>query len=770
MVFGRKIASLFLLSGACFSAAIDHQSRPLPVDKLLKASSFAQFAQPQISPDGKWAAYVVTHESSSDSPHAPDLVLRTGIRQTPFSGDVYISSTEGGPAREITEGRNNSWALSWSPDGHYLAFLSDRDSSDQAKVWLWEDNTNRMRKVADVPIRADRIRWLPDSKHLIVGALPEGVTPSEYVAHELAPESADLDGRAAQGSTALVYRATSEDERERAGSHQGRLEGTLSDLALVDVASGNVLRIDRGHRISKYAPSPDGSRIAFTVVTRFEDSTTDQMLFDLVAFTIATNKREILASGIQLSYQGEFSWSPDGSQLAYQTGGPNANGDCYVVGLTDKTSRNITTLPEKKGRWNWWPPLWDSSGHNVYFLENGALWRASPGRAKADQLARIPAHTIFQLVAFEDNRLWSADGDKTTVVLANREETNESGFFSINLQSGHASQLLEDGHCFTCAVQDHQVSVSRNKLAYFENDAASPIELWATAPGFNNPHQLTHLNPELEAFEFGSSRLVEWYSLDGEKLKGALLLPAGYVAGKRYPLIVNVYGGVLYSSNLRFFGLGYGNIDNMQLFATRGYAVLLPDAPQHVGTPMLDLAKTVLPGINKIVEIGIADVDRLGIMGQSYGGYSTLSLIVQTARFKAAIMADGPGDLIAGYGEMKRDGSAYLVSSAEQGQFLMGGTPWQFRDRYIENSPFFYLDRINTPLLIIHGADDGNIAPFLSDQVFVGLRRLGKKVEYAKYVGEGHSPTYWRYANQLDYCNRALEWFDKYLKPEQHTQ
>ena len=124
---------------------------------------------------------------------------------------------------------------------------------------------------------------------------------------------------------------------------------------------------------------------------------------------------------------------------------------------------------------------------------------------------------------------------------------------------------------------------------------------------------------------------------DGEALHGALLLPSKYQKGQRYPLVVWVYGGELESNRLDTSGFAY-DIVNMQLLATRGYAVLLPDSPQHDGgSPMADLAKTVLPGVNKVIEMGIADPERLGVMGHSGGGYSTLALIVQTKRFKGAV-------------------------------------------------------------------------------------------------------------------------------------
>jgi dipeptidyl aminopeptidase/acylaminoacyl peptidase len=308
------------------------------------------------------------------------------------------------------------------------------------------------------------------------------------------------------------------------------------------------------------------------------------------------------------------------------------------------------------------------------------------------------------------------------------------------------------------------VTADEQHVVYFAEDARQDEDLWISDAQFRNSRRLTHLNPQFDAQSMGHAQLVHWLAENGEPLQGVLLLPVDYKEGVRYPLLVWVYGGVSLSDHFDRFGLAYRGVFNMQLFATRGYAVLLPDAPLRLGTPMLDLALTVLPGVNKIIEMGIADPNRLGVMGHSYGGYSTLGLIVQTSRFKAAVDIDGLGDLGAAYGEMDSDGTAFDTAIEETGQGQMGGTPWQFRDRYVENSPIFYLNRTNTPLLIIHGSDDKTVAPFLGDEIFVGLRRLGKEVEYAKYQGEGHSPLYWSYANQVDVANRMISWFDAHLK------
>jgi dipeptidyl aminopeptidase/acylaminoacyl peptidase len=199
----------------------------------------------------------------------------------------------------------------------------------------------------------------------------------------------------------------------------------------------------------------------------------------------------------------------------------------------------------------------------------------------------------------------------------------------------------------------------------------------------------------------------------------------------------------------------------MHVLATRDFAVLFPDAPLDKGAPLRDLARTVLPGVNAAVELGFADPDRLAVMGQSYGSYCTLALLTQTTRFKAAIITAAVlhPDLFADYLSMGQDGTSGSTGYYEHGQGNMGGTPWEFHQRYYENSPIFSFDRIQTPLLIGQGDKDGRL--IASDATFVALRRLGKEVEYRIYENEGHVIS--RRANVLDFWKRRLEFLDEHL-------
>jgi dipeptidyl aminopeptidase/acylaminoacyl peptidase len=119
--------------------------------------------------------------------------------------------------------------------------------------------------------------------------------------------------------------------------------------------------------------------------------------------------------------------------------------------------------------------------------------------------------------------------------------------------------------------------------------------------------------------------------------------------------------------------------------------------------------------------------------------------------------------LFSQYGEMREDGSAVGINWSEKDQGRMGGHPWEFRQRYIENSPYFFLDRVRTPVLLLHGGADRTVLPQRAEETFVALRRLGREVELVEYEGEAHHPGSWSVANATDYWQRIFDWFDRYM-------
>lgn len=750
-------------------------AQPLSIEDAVKARAFSDCSPLAFSPDGKSVAYVVqdAQRTRYSAEGAARFYAATGLLARAQGSDVWIANAENGEARNLTAGIGDNWRPTWSPNGRYLAFLSTRDGSGQTRLWLWDATADRLRKASDENVRPtleNEIVWLPDSKGILITTVPQGMTVDEYVQEVSAPPNGEVrPGNTASSARVRVFRAAAID----AGKGQvvradlfNLKSNFFHDLTRIDVASGRSSVVVDRQMIESFAVSPDSRRIAYARPTRFLAPGSPQLVYDLTVVNLSDLHVQVAVPNALLD--GAAVWSPDSSRLAYR----ECSGKCdyYEITLGGGSIRKLSLLPVNRYNGAIEAPLWDKQGEHIYFVFEGALWRSSVTTGVSTEVGRIQGRRILYRIAQPQGTLWTPGGGQSTVVLAYDDDTKQDGFYRIDLRTGLSTKLLEDGKCYTCTglgtdLGSYLAAASQDgrRVAYFVEDAAHPPDLWINNDNFDRARRLTHLNPQLEQYKMGSARLVSWLSDDGHILKGAVLLPPDYQDGKRYPLVVWVYRQDFLSNKLNHFGFGeYPGPLNLQLLATRGYAVLFPDAREEVGFPMAGLEKSVLPGVSKLVELGIADPDRLAVMGHSFGGYSALALIVQTKRFKAAVEISGFGNLLGLYGTMLEDGTAVGYRA---GEVILGGNPWQVPERYRENSPLTYLDRVETPLLIVHGSHDFSaVAPFLADELFTDLRRLGKEVEFVKYEGEDHVPRDWSFPNQEDLGNRIIAWLDRYLR------
>jgi dipeptidyl aminopeptidase/acylaminoacyl peptidase len=770
----RLWLAVALCLGSAWSAALA-DAPPLSVEDALDQRTFGIRIPIDVSPDGQWVAY--TLEVPGRRRPTGELRFfffsRTGAPVEALGCDVWLTNIRTGESKNLTQGQGTSWAPVWSPDGRSLAFCSDRDG--QARVWLWERDTGKLRPVCDAVVRPlfgfEVVRWSPDGKHLLMKLLPEDLSVESAADLISGPPPRPTGERGKSGVTVTVYRspaATGAAATRQPESHTGAswTNRYLADLALIDVASGEVRRLARRHKPLGFWFSPDGRQVAFTSFLGIKGVASQQPLYDLHVIRLSDGADRVVAARLPLDYGITVSWSPDGKRLAYVTAGPNSGGECYSVAADGGEPVRLGTGRHPPFDGDYRPPLWDAEGRWLYVLGGGALWKVSAGGDAPTRVTRDWARKPLEILTAGPGRVWSPDGGRSVVVAARDEDTKEVGFYRVDLATGRPTPLWEGqqsfsgGALFTC-----RVTPDGKAVVYAAEDARHPADLWVADADFRSRRRLTRINPHLERYALGDSRLVRWRGLDGEVLRGALLLPAGHREGRRYPMVVKVYAGADLSNSVSRFGLSGTGVENMQLLASRGYAVLLPDSAAPRGHPMFGVLKTVMPGVDRVVQMGIADPERLGVMGHSYGGYSTLALLVQTTRFKAAVVSAGIGDLVSEYGQLGRDGDSFGIGWAEEGQGGMGGPPWQHPQRYLENSPVFYLDRVTTPVLLIHGALDEAVPAAQAAEVFVGLRRLGKEVVYARYEGEEHWQGTWGRANVEDYWSRVVEWFDSHLGP-----
>jgi hypothetical protein len=326
---------------------------------------------------------------------------------------------------------------------------------------------------------------------------------------------------------------------------------------------------------------------------------------------------------------------------------------------------------------------------------------------------------------------------------------------------GYMEALYEFGVCDVstgaCRKADKQVALDdfstwRSRLAEIFPDTKWP-EPDSVVDEKNTPDPRSR-------YTLGTSRMLRWKSPDGAPGAASLLLPPDYREGTRLPLIVWVYGND--KGSVKGFNWGRGVFD-FQVLATRGYAVLYPDTPVGVGSVRRDIFRGVMHAVDAAIAQGFADQNRLAIMGQSGGSQSVLSVIGLTQRFKAAVVTGSVNhpDLVAAYLQGGPEAPPDQIGRYyERSDPRMAGTPWEYRERYIVNSPIYDFDKIQTPVLMGKGDNDSDDR-FASDAIFLALRRLGKTVEYRVYRGETHVIS--RPANVVDFWKRRLEFLAKYL-------
>ncbi len=786
-----RLRSAFFLSVAgFFPLTARAQVRPLKIEDAIGAYNIqTQSLLGVISPDGRFVAHTVCDPQRARRDSADNGADTKNSPYFSVGCDLHVTSLADKSTRKIVSAKGGNWAPAWSPNSAMLAFESDRDGSPL--VYVWEEKTAKVRKVSDVSTRSrfgfERPLWTPDSKQLVVKLFPQGFTQEQL---ELSNSGGAPVTDKVAGSTLVFYQTlpASAAQPPAPPSAAAARNFMMGDLSVIDVATGKIKRLAQ-YAGAWFGISPDGKHVAYLDVTGDRmDPTRIGLSTNLTVIDLAGGVPRTLTKSVVQTFTGAINWSPDSKWIAYTNKAPidmarvragatisSPNGantqdaDLYVIAAAGGEPKKFSGEGLLSGAFNstFMAPLWNASSTELVAVGDGKLWRANVASGLAKLIpVSVP---LRELVRGGDERTWwTNDGGASAIALTIDQQSMRSAYVKIDLTSGKTQTLFGGLKRIGRVFEAPFTSRDGRTIVFLAESGSESADLWSAGPDMKEPKRFTSMNPLLEGYTFGASKLIEFTSSDSAPLRGSLLLPAGYQEGKRYPLIVWVYASDEGSRNVNSFGLIGISAYNLHMFTTRGYAVLWPDMPVKVGTPMKDMMKSVMPAIDRVVEMGIADSNRLAVMGQSGGGYSTLSLIAQTNRFKAAVMSSGYGDLTAVWGSMSPvDGSGGWHPWLEQMGGAMGGPPWEQQQRYVDNSPIYILNKITTPLIIEAGGNDVSIVPY-SDEVYVGMKRLKKDVTYLRYKGEGHVLT--QYPNLIDYWNRVTKFLDERVKNPQLRQ
>ncbi len=718
---------------------------------LLKIKSLSERSRMQLSPDGEWLAYVVIdpdrkssfeQQSTEFSPHQ-----LTGALTENHSHEVWVTNIKTKETHKLGADVGVDWAPRWSPDGNALAFCSDRMGSPH--LWVWDKVKNRLRQVSEKPITAthglEAPQWTSDGKHIITKVRPEDMDLSTIISFKKLPQ-------------AINVWHTDTDEQSSLDEELDQFVWIKGDLEVFNVDTGDVQILTRGLFTRKITLSPDNTAVAVLNVIREEGLISQDILFELLLVPLDGSPVRSLATHIRESAL-FVSWSPDGKYLIYAQ--PEG---LFIVSVEDGEQQNLTADLTEKLRF-FVCPLWRSSGDSFFCGIDGNIWEFAADGSDARKLTEeLDRHIIGMVAKLDTHVVWQSGDAQSICVQTHDPETKKDGFYLINTAEARATCLFEEPICVTKRIGDEfdlKVVANDTQIVYRAQDATHPEEIWMLDPEAGKRQQVTDLNPHLNNLQFGEVRLIESETEQGERLRGVLMLPANYEEGKQYPLVTWVYPGI--ASYIYSFGFD-DYIMNFQLLAARGFAVLGVDVPSRHSKSLRDLPGHVLPAVDKVIEMGIADADRLGITGYGSGGYRTVGLITQTDRFKAAVSGGGFYNLTRIYGDLTKQGSSRGINWIESKNHMdIGGSLWEKRERYIDNSPLFHLDKIETPVLIYCGEGYDGFDYTQSGEIFSGLRRLDKKATFAWYRGEGHLVRYWHPEHRADCWERIINWFEKHL-------
>ncbi|MFZ6665513.1 prolyl oligopeptidase family serine peptidase [Peijinzhouia sedimentorum] len=289
-------------------------------------------------------------------------------------------------------------------------------------------------------------------------------------------------------------------------------------------------------------------------------------------------------------------------------------------------------------------------------------------------------------------------------------------------------------------------------------------EVYATNLQFQNPRKMSITNPQQSEYNWGTIELVEYTSLQGDRLQGLLIKPENFDPNKKYPLISYFYERSSDGLHSYRSPAPSASTINLTYFASNGYIVFVPDIKYDLGLPGPSAYDCIVPGVLSIVDRGFVDKDNMAIQGQSWGGYQVAYLVTQTNMFKAAGSGAPVVNMTSAYGGIRWGTGMSRMFQYEQTQSRIGGTLWEKPWYYVENSPLFYADRIKTPLLIMANDEDGAVPWYQGIEFYMALRRNNVPSWLLVYNGEDHNLRLRK--NRKDLSIRLSQFFDHYLKGE----
>lgn len=622
---------------------------------------------PEVSPDGKWVAYVVTIADSA---------------KDKYDDNIWMTAIDGSGSVQLTYSDEDESNPKWSPDNRLISFLSSRDKAkEKTQVWIMDRRGGEAKQLTELKVNISDYEWSPDSKKMLLTIRDQEILP---------------DSSKGKPAKPIVI-----DRYHFKQDVNGYLEGRYAHLYLFDLETKKLDTLTKGnYNHSDATWSPDGKHIAFTSNrSKDPDRNTNTDIWIIEAKPKSSPRK--LTNWID--FDRNPVWSPDGKSIAYL--------------------RSIS-------------PEWDT-----YDEPHVAVISADGGE---------PTILSQPLDRPVNKPQWSSDSKS---ILALIEDDRQRYVMSFDVATKKYTRLSE-GNCSITVVKP----LDKDRSVVLMSETAKLPEIYVM--GKKSLTKLTtHNDTFVEKHVFAGAEGFTFKNRHGVQIGGILYRPYEKSKNEKLPLILWIHGGPVAQDEYEFDM-------TIQMLASQGYAVAAINYRGSNGRGY-EFSKAIfgdwggkevvdlIDGVNYLIKTGVADPNRLGIGGWSYGGILTDYVTATDTRFKAA--ASGAGSAL----QLSMYGTDQYVQQYE----MELGVPWKNLDKWMKVSyPFLKIDKIKTPTLYMVGENDYNVPAAGSEQMYQGLRSLGVPTQLVIYPKQNHGltvPSYWK-----DRYERYIQWFGKYLNKD----
>ena len=697
------------------------------------------------------------------SKDAKTLVFAVSAKKEDANGVYAVTTQNDGPPQVLLSGKGKYQKLTWDEDQTQLAFISDKDDAtakqSRSKVYHWNrsgapaaeivsPSSGGFRKDLVVSEKAT-LNFSLDGSRLFLGAAlppepeknPDEETPAdEKVLVDLWHWKDDY--------IQPIQRIRAEQDRNKSY----RAVYHIKDRKFVQLADETMENISPSND-GRYAIGSDNRQ--YRTRADYDPGLTDYYLVNT-----STGARKLIASkqrfNVSLSPNAKFAIYFDGKDwYSYSVA------DGKVVNLTQSLNARFfneeNDTPSTPGPYG--TGGWTKDDHDVLLYDRYDIWQVSPDGKGAKNLTDGVGRretTAFRYVRLDPKERW-IDRSKPLLLRAENEDTRNSGFYRDRIDGGLPERLAMAAKDFSNPTKASDAEVMVLTASRFDEFP----DLWVTGANFQNLKKVSDGDAQRARFNWGTAELVSFKNVDGVPLKGILLKPENFDSQRKYPMLVYIYERL--SQGLHSFrNPSPGTSINPTFYVSNGYLVFMPDIVYTIGYPGQSALKCVLPGIQAVIDKGFVDEKAIGIQGHSWGGYQIAYMVTQTNRFRAAAPGAVVSNMTSAYSGIRWGTGLPRQFQYEQSQSRIGGSLWEYPLRYLENSPVFRADRVETPLLMIHNDEDDAVPWYQGIEYYLALRRLGKEVYMFSYNGEKHGLR--KRINQKDYTRRLQEFFDHFLK------